>query len=70
MSVRSKYESCSSPVCGVSWLGLVPGGRGALRFEWVPTAKWPHGAETVKPKWGSQLLLGQKRGAVNFKVRT
>ena len=42
------------------------------RFEWVPTAKWPRGAEAVNAKIKRlSTRFGAKRlGAVNFKVRT
>ena len=48
-----------------------PPGGGALKSEKVPTAKRPRRAEAVNAvKFrGGQFCLGQKRGAVNFKLR-
>ena len=48
------------------------GGGGALRFEWVPTAKRPCRAGEVNGKiegWSTPFGV-KKRGGVNFKLRT
>ena len=52
----------------VGAVGREPQGGGGSGTEWLPTAKWPPGAEAVNRR--STHLKAKKRGAVNFKLRT
>ena len=56
---------------GSGWdVGPGGGGGGALRFEWVPSAKRPRGAEAVKANilgW-STLFFGQNRGRSTYNL--
>ena len=51
-------------------LVYTPGGGGAHRFEWVPTAKWPHGAEVVNAKiQGWSTPFGAKKGVGQLQTK-